>query len=133
MHAKENFESMPKSVLRSVAQCFPLIAVLTCLVLLSSSPAATAATTSQSTREVFKTHCAMCHGADGLGTPLGKALHAPSLRSEKVLKQPNETLVQIVTKGKNNMPSFGNTFNKKQISNLVKYIRRLATTTSPQK
>lgn len=71
----------------------------------------------------FKSKCAACHGQDGSGSTLGKRLHAPDLRSKEVQGQSNDALVQVVTKGKDNMPAFGNRLDNDQIQKLVAYIR----------
>lgn len=71
----------------------------------------------------FKSKCAACHGQDGSGTTLGKRLHAPDLRSKEVQSQTSDALVQVITKGKENMPAFGNRLDNDQINKLVAYIR----------
>lgn len=71
----------------------------------------------------FKSKCAACHGQDGSGSALGKRLHAPDLRSKDVQSQTTDALVQVVTKGKENMPAFGNRLDSDQINKLVAYIR----------
>ena len=40
----------------------------------------------------FKSNCASCHGTDGAGTPLGKSMNAPDLRSAEVQKHSDAEL-----------------------------------------
>lgn len=74
---------------------------------------------------LFKENCLMCHGADGEGTPTGKALKAVPFRSPAVEKMSDAELSAIIRNGKNNMPAFGNRLTSTQIENLVSYIREL--------
>lgn len=76
---------------------------------------------------VYKTKCAVCHGPDGAGkTVMGEKLKARDLRSAEVQKETDAELAQIITKGKNKMPSYEGKLSKEQIGQLVSYIRELA-------
>ena len=76
--------------------------------------------------KTFKTNCALCHSADGSGdNPTGKALHAKDLRSDEVQKQSDEALAEVIGKGRNKMPAFGNKLKADDIQKLVAYIRSL--------
>jgi mono/diheme cytochrome c family protein len=76
---------------------------------------------------MFKAKCAMCHGPDGKGeVPMGKKLAARDLTSADVQKQSDAQLTEVVTKGKNKMPSYGDKLSKEQVAQLVAYIRELA-------
>lgn len=76
---------------------------------------------------LFKTKCVMCHGEDGSGnTPSGKALRAKDLRSAETQSKPDAELADLITKGRNKMPAFGQTLKPDQIQQLVTYIRHLA-------
>jgi cytochrome c6 len=55
---------------------------------------------------IFKERCQTCHGADGAGTTLGKTMQIPNLRSNKIQRQPDSSLLQVIREGKSNMPSF---------------------------
>jgi mono/diheme cytochrome c family protein len=77
---------------------------------------------------LFKDRCDMCHAAAGAGTALGKNLQIPDLRSDKVKREPDFALVQVIREGKNNMPPFGSLDNR-QIGELVSYIRTLRSKT----
>lgn len=71
----------------------------------------------------FKSNCVVCHGADGTGTPTGKALKAPDLHSDAVQKMTDQQISDQISNGKNNMPPFKNTLNAAQIKSLVAYVR----------
>ncbi len=86
----------------------------------SSSAAANSAGTN-----TYKTACVSCHGVDGRGTPLGRSLHAPDLRSEQVQRQSVADLTRVIAVGKNNMPPFGNRLTKDQIAAVTNYVRTL--------
>src|SRR6516165_11316299 len=65
---------------------------------------------------LFKTKCAACHGQDGKGeVPMGKKLGARNLSSPEVQSQSEPTLTEIITKGKNKMPSYDGKLTKEQI------------------
>jgi mono/diheme cytochrome c family protein len=84
----------------------------------------------QSTRSVFNSTCASCHGQHGVSTPVGKSLNAPDLGSTTVRGLSDAQLKQIISEGKGNMPPFKNSLSEAQISSLIKYIR---TFSKPQK
>jgi cytochrome c6 len=73
--------------------------------------------------DVFKSNCVVCHGADGAGSPTGKALMAPDLHSDAVQKMTVAEMVTQVSDGKNNMPPFKNSLTKDQIAAVVTYVR----------
>jgi cytochrome c6 len=98
-----------------------LLAVVLSLALTTSSSFA------QDAAATFKAKCAMCHGPDGSGkTPMGEKLSIRDLRSADVQKQSDAELAQIVTKGKNKMPSYDGKLTKEQIDQLVAHVRELA-------
>jgi mono/diheme cytochrome c family protein len=74
----------------------------------------------------FKAKCTMCHGPDGGGkTTMGGKLNIRDLRSADVQKQTDAELAQIITKGKNKMPSYDGKLTKEQIDQVVAYVREL--------
>jgi cytochrome c6 len=76
---------------------------------------------------LYKTKCAMCHGADGKGDlPMGKKLNVRDLGSPEVRKQTDAELTTIITKGKGKMPAFEAKLTGEQIGQVVAYIRELA-------
>ncbi|HLJ06310.1 MAG TPA: c-type cytochrome [Acetobacteraceae bacterium] len=76
---------------------------------------------------IFKSKCAVCHGADGKGqTTMGKNLHLRDLGSEDVQKMKGEELEKIITDGKNKMPAYKGKLKEEEIDALVKLIRTFA-------
>ncbi len=76
--------------------------------------------------DLFKSKCAMCHGADGKGeTAMGKKLALRDLGSADVQKQSDAELAGFITKGKNKMPAYDGKLSAEQIGDLVKFIRTL--------
>jgi mono/diheme cytochrome c family protein len=73
----------------------------------------------------FRTKCAMCHGADGSGSEVGKSMNVPDLRSPVVQKLPDAELGQVIANGKGGMPSFKNSLSEDQMHSLVAHIRSL--------
>lgn len=75
---------------------------------------------------LFKSKCAVCHGADGKGeVPMGKKLGARNLGSPEVQAQSDAQLSAVLTKGQNKMPAYGEKLTGDQINDLIKYIRSL--------
>lgn len=75
---------------------------------------------------LYKTKCAMCHGADGKGeTPMGKKLNIRNLGSPEVQKQTDAELTTIISKGKNKMPAFEGKLTAEQIGQVLAHIREL--------
>ena len=85
---------------------------------------------SSTVADLFRNNCARCHGSDGRGnTPLGQTYNTPDFTDPQWWrKQPNITnagnLISIVTKGKGDMPAFGEKLNRSQIRLLVNHVRR---------
>ena len=76
--------------------------------------------------DTYKAKCAMCHGADGLGTtPAGKAMKAASFKDPAIVKAPDAQLIAIVKSGKNKMPAYAGKLTDDQIKAAVAYIRTL--------
>lgn len=75
----------------------------------------------------FKAKCAGCHGADGSGdTAMGKKFKLRDLRAADVQKGSDESLHEIIAKGKPPMPAFGKTLDAASVTDLVAYIRSIA-------
>jgi cytochrome c6 len=72
--------------------------------------------------DVYKSKCAMCHGADGKGKMAGTR----DLGSADVQKQSDADLTAVITKGKPpKMPGYEGKLSADQIKSLVAYIRTL--------
>ena len=80
--------------------------------------------TGEDATALFKSKCAMCHGPDGGGdTTMGKKFSIRDLRSGDVQKQTDEQLIEIITKGKNKMPSYDGKIPAESMKSLVTVIR----------
>lgn len=99
-----------------------VLATLVVLVVLGSAPRTRAGNADDVGATAFKSNCVVCHGADGTGTPTGKALKAPDLHSDTVQKMTKEQIIDQISNGKNNMPPFKNTLTKDQMVALAEYI-----------
>jgi mono/diheme cytochrome c family protein len=98
------------------------LGALAVLVAFSFASSAAAKAADDVGETAFKSNCVICHAADGSGTPAGKALKAPDLRSDAVQKMTDAQIEDQITNGKNNMPPFKNTLNKDQIKALAAYV-----------
>ena len=85
-----------------------------------------ASTRADDSATLYKAKCASCHGTDGKGnTPLGEATKVRDFASPAVQKETDQELIEITTKGKNDMPAYGSTLKDSQIKDLVAYIHGL--------
>lgn len=108
---------MKAGVIQSMVAPFTVVAVLLFFVSLASA---------QTAASVYKAKCAMCHGADGKGTTsAGKAMGVHDFSSDTVQKMSDEELANIISKGKNKMPSYGNKLKGPEIKDLATYVREL--------
>ena len=80
---------------------------------------------SADSKALFSSRCAMCHGADGHGSEMGKSLKVVDLTSKEVQSQSDADLIHVISEGKNNMPPFKGSLNKDEITNVVRYLRTL--------
>lgn len=89
-----------------------------------SGTSAVAQSGANSSRDLFKARCALCHGENGQGkTTLGQQMKAFDLNSAKVQSQTNTALKQVILEGKGNMPPFQAQLTSEQIAQLLKYVR----------
>ena len=76
---------------------------------------------------VYKSKCAMCHGANGMGdTATGKSMKVRDFHSADVQKQSDEQIEKIIENSKGKMPAYKSKLSDAEIDALVKYIRELA-------
>ncbi len=94
-----------------------------CVAGFTSRATVNAAPDNSAGEQTFKSNCVVCHGADGTGSPTGKALKAPDLNSEAVQKMTAAQMEAQVSDGKNNMPPFKSSLTKEQIQAVVQYVR----------
>jgi mono/diheme cytochrome c family protein len=75
---------------------------------------------------IFKSKCAMCHGADGAGqTAMGRSMKLRDLRSPDVQKQDDAALGKIIAEGKDKMPAYQDKLSADEIGAVVSFIRAL--------
>ncbi len=101
-------------------------AVLLMVVLCGSITLLSAETNSKTAagEAVYKSHCVLCHGVDGMGkTTLGLQLKAFDLHSKDVQKLTDAQLKEVISNGKNNMPPFSEQLTGAEIDDLIKYVR----------
>lgn len=96
------------------------------LVVLAVTFAFSTFSAAQSAADIYKTKCAICHGASGAGdTAMGKNLKVRDLSSADVQKQSDAELAAVIKNGKGKMPKYEGKLTDQQIAELVKYIRTL--------
>ena len=79
----------------------------------------------QSASDLFKSKCAMCHGADGTGSPTGKKMGARDFTAAEVQKMSDAELTDVITNGKNKMPKYADKLKPEDVKGLVAHIRTL--------
>jgi len=76
--------------------------------------------------ELFAAKCQACHGKAGdADIPMAKKFAGHLLSSPEVQKNSDAELTNIITKGKDKMPSYDGKLTPDQIKSLVAYIRTL--------
>ena len=95
-------------------------------ILLFASMFSTWSMAQNSGADLFKSKCAVCHGADGKGdTAMGKKFNLRDLGSADVQKQSDAELAGIIGKGKGKMPAYDGKLTPDQVQDMVKFIRTL--------
>jgi len=108
-----------------VVVCCLAVGVSTAFASLGRAAVAQQGKQSASTKNLYLTNCARCHGPDGRGqTEQGKKLDVPDLVIE-AKHNSTSRLTRIVTNGKQDMPAFGKKLTKSQINALASYVRKL--------
>lgn len=95
---------------------------------LLAAPAAFAAGDATVGKDVFKKHCAICHGPTGEGNgPMAKAynLTPPALSSKDVKALSDSEIRTVVLKGKGKMKPVDK-ITDEEITNAIAYVRTLA-------
>jgi cytochrome c6 len=76
--------------------------------------------------ELFAAKCQACHGKAGdAESPMAKKFAVKPLSAPEVQKNSDADLTNIITKGKDKMPSYDGKLTPDQIKSLVSYIRSL--------
>jgi mono/diheme cytochrome c family protein len=100
--------------------------IVASLLLLGSTSMAAQHNEQAESAGLYKSHCAMCHGADGTGnTPMGKRLNLKDLASAEVQHMTDADFKQIIENGKGKMPAFKSKLKAEQVQDLVAYLRTL--------
>lgn len=100
----------------------------------ASAPAAAAAAAPaggnadvEAGKRLFMTACANCHGPDGSGELMRKMM--PQIGNltlpETHKKYDDAAFAELITKGRNKMPPFGNVFKPDQIKQIIAFARTL--------
>lgn len=95
------------------------VAVL-CLLASTILPCTAAEATSADAATLFKSKCAICHGADGAGK---SAMKNTDLRAPEVQKRSDTELQEAIANGRGKMPAFKDKLDKDQIAALMSYVR----------
>jgi cytochrome c oxidase cbb3-type subunit 3 len=69
-------------------------------------------------KEIYSTTCVVCHGESGRGGSHGGAPLTTSLT--------RESIENVVTRGRNDMPGFGSALTPDQLADLTSYVLSLA-------
>ncbi len=79
-------------------------------------------------RQIYQTHCASCHGADGEGDgPAGKALKPPAANLKAMAPRHSDgDLAWKIAEGRGAMPSWKASLSENDIWDVVNYIKRIA-------
>ena len=101
------------------------IAICACgaaLALCLSAPGAFADT--EAGAALFKSKCAMCHGADGKGdTAMGKNLKLKDFASDDVQNVHDSEMKTLIENGKGKMPGFKGKLTDKQLGDIIQFVR----------
>jgi mono/diheme cytochrome c family protein len=97
--------------------------LIVCLFALAMVPLGAAQGAAADSANLYKTKCAVCHGADGAGK---SSIKNTELLTTAVQKQTDAQLQAAVANGKGKMPAFKDKLSKEQIASLVAHIRSLA-------
>ena len=80
-------------------------------------------------KDVFQSQCAVCHGkggkGDGLAAPAMNPRPANLTDAARMARLPDDSLVQVITRGRNAMPAYEKLLSPEQIQELVFYVRSL--------
>jgi len=101
------------------------VVVLTVAAVLAVVLSASVSAQAQGAADLFKSKCAMCHGADGTGSAIGKKMGAHDFTTADVQKMSDADITETITNGKNKMPKYSDKLKPEEIKGLVAYIRTL--------
>lgn len=72
-------------------------------------------------RDIYRRHCAMCHGANGNASMAG----APDFKRGQGLMQSDRALLERIQGGKNACPAYRGILTKQQTFDVIAFIRTL--------
>lgn len=79
-----------------------------------------------SSADLYKAKCAMCHGADGKASSgMGKTMGLKPLSDPEVQGMSDADLAALITNGKGKMPAMKGKLTDDQIKGLVKYVKSM--------
>jgi mono/diheme cytochrome c family protein len=82
---------------------------------------------------MFNTYCIECHGpnGEGDGTIVPKFPRPPTLQSDKAIHYPDAYIFQMVSKGRNLMPSYASQISAEDRWTIIHYVRALQRSKHP--
>ena len=92
-----------------------------CFVLSIMLPPSVSAAGLDNGRQVYMAHCAGCHGINGISV----IPQAKDFSRAKLLTQPDQNLIDIITSGRNMMPAYIGVLRDREISDVITYLRTL--------
>ncbi len=87
------------------------------------TPAPDAAAVMVEGRTVFLNNCARCHGPEGKGMNVAMIGQTANLQSKEIMGKSDTDLMNVIMRGKGNMPAFGSQLNAKQIGAVLQWLR----------
>jgi mono/diheme cytochrome c family protein len=106
----------------SSAIAFAPVAIVGAIGLVSVDAAAKTNGNAVSSRSLYATHCASCHGSDGRSnTKRGRETEADDISGGISTSK----IVRVVTNGKGDMPSFKRKLTAAQIASIARYVAKL--------
>lgn len=72
-------------------------------------------------KQLYATHCAVCHGQTGVSRMPG----APNFARQEGILKPDFTLLSTIRSGRNAMPAFQGILSDRDIMDAIAYIRTL--------
>jgi len=86
----------------------------------------TFAAAQDSSADVYKSKCAMCHGADGKASSgMGKSMGLKPFSDPDVQGMSDADMAALITNGKGKMPAMKGKLTDDQIKGLVKYVKSM--------
>jgi len=95
-------------------------------VILMAAFIAVSAFTQATGASIYRSKCAMCHGADGLAmTPMAKSMKELSFKDPAMLKASDARFFASTKFGINKMPGYSTRLTDQEIKDVIAFIRTL--------